>query len=153
MAAPQGQTTGDFKRVLKSMNQRLDSMERHKHTGMLPLMEGNKDIPNPPTFVNWDREIISGEPGVRTTWLEPTQNTDGTELRDFYRYEVQQQVGLTVSWDAPTMVAPAKGDESLNRLMDRAGMAIPQETQSAVPLLYSPTRTNRVSRRTSTSGS
>lgn len=122
MAAPQGQTTGDFKRVLKSMNQRLDSMERHKHTGMLPLMEGNKDVPNPPTFVNWDREIISGEPGVRTTWLEPTQNTDGTELRDFYRYEVQQQVGLTVSWDAPTMVAPAKGDESLNRLMDRAGM-------------------------------
>lgn len=104
------------------MNQRLDSIERHKHNGMLPLMEGNKDIPNPPTFVNWDREIISGEPGVRTTWLEPTQNTDGTELRDFYRYEVQQQVGLTVSWDAPTMVAPAKGDESLNRLMDRAGM-------------------------------
>ena len=120
MAASGGQNS-DFRAFVRTVDKRLNSIERHKHAGMVPIQEGVGNVPNPPTWVRWDREIVNGEPATHTEWDEPTTNTDGSELTDLFRYEVQQQIGYTVSWGDPTEVAPAKPDEALNRLMDRAG--------------------------------
>lgn len=117
-------SSGDFQQFVRDTSKRLDSVERHKHAGMLPVTQGASNVPNPPTWVRWDREIVGGEPATHTQWEPPTTNTDGSELTDLFRYEVQQQIGLTVSWGEPSEVAPSKPDEALNRLMDRKGMGL-----------------------------
>lgn len=124
MAASGSQHSADFGKFVKSVDRRLNSIERHKHAGMLPITQGTGNVPNPPTWVRWDREIVGGEPATHTQWEPPVTNTDGSPLEDFFRYEVQQQIGLTVSWGDPTEVAPSKPDEALNRLMDRKGMGL-----------------------------
>lgn len=120
--ASSGSQNSDFGAFVKTVDKRLNSIERHKHAGMVPIQEGVGNTPNPPTWVRWDREIVDGKPATHTEWDEPTTNTDGSELTDLFRYEVQQQIGYTVSWGDPTEVAPAKPDSTLNRLMDRNGM-------------------------------
>lgn len=120
--AASGSQNNDFGAFVKTVDKRLNSIERHKHAGMLPVQEGSGNTPNPPTWVRWDRVIVDGKPATHTVWDEPTTNTDGSELTDLFRYEVQQQIGYTLSWGDPTEVAPAKSDSTLNRLMDRNGM-------------------------------
>lgn len=121
MAAPRS-PQGDFGKQIAQMERRLNSLDRKKSTGLVSLELGNRDVPNPPTNVEYEGIDVNGTPAVRTTWLPPTTNTDGTPLVDLWGYQIQQQIGLTVSWDDPDMVAPAKADQSLNRLMDRSSM-------------------------------
>ena len=120
MAAPRS-AQGDFARQITQMEKRLNSLDRKKATGLLSVEKDKRSIPNPPTSVEYESVQIGKEPAVVTTWEPPTKNTDGTDLVDLWGYQIQQQIGLTVSWDEPDAVAPAKPDQSLNRLFDRRG--------------------------------
>lgn len=121
MAAPRS-AQGDFQREIVQMKKRLDSLDRRKSAGLVALEIGNRDVPSPPTNVEYESITVGGDPAMRSTWDAPTTNTDGTELTDLWGYQIQQQIGLTVTWEDPDAVAPAKPDSTLNRMVNRNGM-------------------------------